>query len=219
MDSLPSFLGWTEFIRGLTLNRGWTELVHGRARRDLKQLVRRLAVSGLDDAQISQWQNDLRARSFPSSQLRDDDGFPWDGSEDGDYVEMACYGPQGVVLPSHVRLLLNETNGSSAAKEDYSTTTANVLKPLADWKLVSSVAANGTRPATASTATTSRSRPCSNNKLLREWEWAEVPPGEISPTFRELYKEHVGDRYGDADGSSRGRTVATPLFGDPNALV
>ena len=56
-------------------------------------------------------------------------------------------------------------------------------------------------------------------KLLREWEWAEVPPGEISPTFRELYKEHVGDRYGDADGSSRGRTVATPLFGDPNALV
>ena len=57
------------------------------------------------------------------------------------------------------------------------------------------------------------------NKLLREWEWAEVPPGEISPTFRELYKEHVGDRYGDADGSSRGRTVATPLFGDPNALV
>ena len=51
------------------------------------------------------------------------------------------------------------------------------------------------------------------------WEWAEVPPGEISPTFRELYKEHVGDRYGDADGSSRGRTVATALFGDPNALV
>ena len=39
------------------------------------------------------------------------------------------------------------------------------------------------------------------------------------PTFRELYKEHVGDRYGDADGSSRGRTVATALFGDPNALV
>ena len=57
------------------------------------------------------------------------------------------------------------------------------------------------------------------NKLLREWEWAEVPPGEISPTFRELYKEHVGDRYGDADGSSRGRTVGTVLFGDPNALV
>ncbi len=141
MDSLPSFLGWTEFLRGLTLNRGWTELVHGRARRDLKQLVRRLAVSGLDDAQISQWQNDLRARRFPSSQLRDDDGFPWDGSEDNDYVEMACYGPQGVVLPSHVRLLLNETNGSSAAKEGYSTTTANVLKPLADWRLVSSVAA------------------------------------------------------------------------------
>ena len=137
---LPQFLGWGEFIGGLTLNRGWTELVHGRARRDLKQLVRRLAVSGLDDAQISQWQNDLRARRFPSSQLRDDDGFPWDGSEDNDYVEMACYGPQGVVLPSHVRLLLNETNGSSAAKEGYSTTTANVFKPLADWKLVSSVA-------------------------------------------------------------------------------
>ena len=57
------------------------------------------------------------------------------------------------------------------------------------------------------------------NKLLREWEWAEVPPGEISPTFRELYKEYVGDRYGDADGSSRGRTVTTALFGDPNALV
>ena len=57
------------------------------------------------------------------------------------------------------------------------------------------------------------------NKLLREWEWAEVPPGEIDPAFRALYKEHVGDRYGDADGSSRGRTVATCLFGDPNALV
>ena len=58
------------------------------------------------------------------------------------------------------------------------------------------------------------------SSFLRQlWEWAEVPAGEISPTFRELYKEHVGDRYGDADGSSRGRTGGTVLFGDPNALV
>ena len=57
------------------------------------------------------------------------------------------------------------------------------------------------------------------NKLLREWEWAEVSASDIDPAFRALYREHVGDRYGDADGSSRGRTVTTPLFGDPNALV
>ena len=56
-------------------------------------------------------------------------------------------------------------------------------------------------------------------KLLREWEWAEVSASDIDPAFRALYREHVGDRYGDADGSSRGRTVAAPLFGDPNALV
>ena len=57
------------------------------------------------------------------------------------------------------------------------------------------------------------------NKLLREWEWAEVSASDIDPAFRALYRGHVGDRYGDADGSSRGRTVATALFGDPNALV
>ena len=138
---LPQFLGWGKFIGGLTINTGWRELVHRCGCRDLRRRMGPLAVNGLADAQISEWQLGLCEKGFPSSQLRDDDGFPWDGSEDGDYVEMACYGPQGVVLPSHVRLLLNETNGSSAAKEDYSTTTANVLKPLADWKLVSSVAA------------------------------------------------------------------------------
>ena len=37
------------------------------------------------------------------------------------------------------------------------------------------------------------------NKLLREWAWTEVPPSEVDPAFRALYKEHVGDRYGDAD--------------------
>ena len=37
------------------------------------------------------------------------------------------------------------------------------------------------------------------NKLLREWTWTEVPTSEIDTAFRALYKEHVGDRYGDAD--------------------
>ena len=37
------------------------------------------------------------------------------------------------------------------------------------------------------------------NKLLREWAWSEVPTSEIDPAFRTLYKEHVGDRYGDAE--------------------
>ena len=53
----------------------------------------------------------------------------------------------------------------------------------------------------------------------RAARWAEVSASDIDPAFRALYREHVGDRYGDADGSSRGRTGGTVLFGDPNALV
>ena len=48
------------------------------------------------------------------------------------------------------------------------------------------------------------------NKLLREWAWAEVPPSEIDLSFRALYKEHVGDRYGDADDPRVPPTSAQP---------
>ena len=48
------------------------------------------------------------------------------------------------------------------------------------------------------------------NKLLREWAWAEVTPSEVDPAFRTLYKEHVGDRYGDADDPRIPPTSAQP---------
>ena len=139
---LPQFLGWGEFIGGLTINTGWRELVHRCGCRDLRRRMGPLAVNGLADAQISEWQLGLCEKGFPSSQLRDDDGFPWDRSvSDCGEEAMVYYGLRGVVLPSHVCLLLKATNGSSAAKDGYSMTAANVLKPLADWKLVSSAAA------------------------------------------------------------------------------
>ena len=48
------------------------------------------------------------------------------------------------------------------------------------------------------------------NKLLREWAWTEVSPSEVDPSFRELYKQHVGDRYGDAEDPRVPPTSAQP---------
>ena len=48
------------------------------------------------------------------------------------------------------------------------------------------------------------------NKLLREWSWSEGPTSEIDPAFRALYKEHVADRYGDADDPRIPPTSAQP---------
>ena len=48
------------------------------------------------------------------------------------------------------------------------------------------------------------------NKLLREWSWTEVPTSEVDPAFRALYKEHVADRYGDADDPRAPPTSADP---------
>ena len=77
----------------------------------------------------------MKRRGFPDDAERDDDGFPWGERR------YACYGPRGVVLPSHVRALLAVCAGASRVKDGYASTAANTFQPLERWRLVSSVAA------------------------------------------------------------------------------
>ena len=110
----------------------------GRARRALRRLLDKtpgaFRPDALDATDLERWHLEMKRRGFPDDAERDDDGSPW---RDG----YACYGPRGVVLPSHVRALLAVCAGAATVKDGYASTAANTFQPLDRWRLVSSLAA------------------------------------------------------------------------------
>ena len=125
-------------LRLCPVSRGWNDAVTARARRALRRLLDRtpgaFRPDALDATDLERWHLEMKRRGFPDDAERDDDGSPW---RDG----YACYGPRGVVLPSHVRALLAVCAGASRVKDGYASTAANTFQPLERWRLVSSVAA------------------------------------------------------------------------------
>ena len=134
MDRVVPFLGWPGLFGCSRVGRAWNAAVAGRARRALRRLLDRTPTSFRPDAaDVERWERDLRRRGFPEDAERDDDGFPWG--------ERKCYGPRGVVLPSHIRALLAVCAGAATVKDGYASTAANTFQSLEKWRLVSSVAA------------------------------------------------------------------------------
>ena len=127
---------WAGLFRLCPVSRAWNAAVTARARRALRRLLDRTPkLFRPDAADVESWERDLRRRGFPEKRERDDDGFPWE------LRPLNCYGPRGVVLPSHVRALLAVCAGASRVKDGYASTAANTFQPLDRWRLVSSVAA------------------------------------------------------------------------------
>ena len=136
VDRVVPFLGWPGLFGCSRVGRAWNAAVAGRARRALRRLLDKTPTSFRPDAaDVESWERDLRRRGFPEKRERDDDGFPWE------LRRLNCYGPRGVVLPSHVRALLAVCAGASRVKDGYASTAANTFQPLERWRLVSSVAA------------------------------------------------------------------------------
>ena len=136
VDRVVPFLGWPGLFGCSRVGRAWNAAVAGRARRALRRLLDKTPTSFRPDAaDVESWERDLRRRGFPEDAERDDDGIPWGERR------YACYGPRGVVLPSHVRALLAVCAGASRVKDGYASTAANTFQPLERWRLVSSVAA------------------------------------------------------------------------------
>ena len=140
--STPSIRGdqkmasWAGLFRLCPVSRAWNAAVAGRARRALRRLLDKTPTSFRPDAaDVERWERDLRRRGFPDDVERDDDGYPWE------LQRLNCYGPRGVVLPSHVRALLHVCAGAATVKDGYASTAANTFQPLARWRLVSSWAA------------------------------------------------------------------------------
>ena len=141
VERVVPFLGWPGLFGCSRVSRGWNAAVEGRARRALRRLLDKTPASFRPDAaDVESWERDLRRRGFPEDAERDDDGFPW-GRKRWDNRRINCYGPRGVVLPSHVRALLAVCAGASRVKDGYASTAANTFQPLDRWRLVSSVAA------------------------------------------------------------------------------
>ena len=127
---------WAGLFRLCPVSRAWNAAVAGRALRALRRLLDKTPTSFRPDAaDVESWERDLRRRGFPEDAERDDDGIPWGERR------YACYGPRGVVLPSHVRALLHVCAGAATVKDGYASTAANTFEPLDRWRLVSSVAA------------------------------------------------------------------------------
>jgi hypothetical protein len=130
---------WAGLFRCSRVSRAWNAAVTGRARRAIRRLLDRTPTSFRPDAlgatDLERWHLEMKRRGFPDDAERDDDGFPWGERR------YACYGPRGVVLPSHVRALLAVCAGASRVKDGYASTAANTFQPLERWRLVSSVAA------------------------------------------------------------------------------
>ena len=131
---------WAGLFRLCPVSRAWNAAVAGRARRALRRLHDRTPkLFRPDAADVERWERDLRRRGFPDDPERDDDGYPWQMRR-GER-RYACYGPRGVVLPSHVRALLHVCAGAATVKDGYASTAANTFQPLERWRLVSSGAA------------------------------------------------------------------------------
>ena len=136
VDRVVPFLGWPGLFGCSRVGRAWNAAVAGRARRALRRLLDRTPTSFRPDAaDVERWERDLRRRGFPDDAARDDDGFPWGERHS------ACYGPRGVVLPSHIRALLAVCAGAATVKDGYASTAANTFQSLEKWRLVSSWAA------------------------------------------------------------------------------
>jgi hypothetical protein len=136
VERVVPFLGWPGLFRLCPVSRAWNAAVAGRARRALRRLLDKTPTSFRPDAaDVERWERDLRRRGFPDDAERDDDGFPWRKQL------FDCYGPRGVVLPSHVRALLAVCAGAATVKDGYGSTAANTFQPLERWRLVSSWAA------------------------------------------------------------------------------
>ena len=128
--------GWAGLFQLCPVSRAWNAAVTARARRAIRRLRDKTPTSFRPDAaDVESWERDLRRRGFPEKRERDDDGFPWE------LRRLNCYGPRGVVLPSHVRALLAVCAGASRVKDGYASTAANTFQPLDRWRLASSTAA------------------------------------------------------------------------------
>ena len=130
---------WAGLFRLCPVSRAWNAAVTARARRAIRRLLDKTPTSFRPDAfdatDLERWHLEMKRRGFPDDRKRDDDGIPWGERR------YACYGPRGVVLPSHVRALLHVCAGASKVKDGYASTAANTFQPLDRWRLVSSVAA------------------------------------------------------------------------------
>ena len=120
------------------VSRAWNDAVTARARRAIRRLLDRtpklFRPDALDATDLERWHLEMKRHGFPDDPEHDDDGYPWE-------MRYACYGPRGVVLPSHVRALLAVCAGAATVKDGYASTAANTFQPLDRWRLVSSVAA------------------------------------------------------------------------------
>jgi hypothetical protein len=133
-------VAWAGLFRLCPVSSAWNAAVTARARRALRRLLDRTLTSFRPDAaDVESWERDLRRRGFPDDVERDDDGFEWGKRRDN--RRLNCYGPRGVVLPSHVRALLAVCAGAATVKDGYASTAANTFQPLDRWRLVSSYTA------------------------------------------------------------------------------